>query len=108
VSSREKRFVAQGVMPLADCLRCQINQLVRAHLERDDPVDLKTWSPRSSNPVEGGHTLFGFLTTDANAVVKPIHPKAMLVILMTEAEIERWITAPAAEALELQRPAPKG
>ena len=50
--------------------------------------------------------LFGFLTTDANAVVKPIHPKAMPVILTTEAEIERWMTAPAAEALELQRPLP--
>jgi len=34
----------------------------------------------------------GFLTTDANAVVKPIHPKAMPVILTTESEIERWMT----------------
>jgi putative SOS response-associated peptidase YedK len=59
-----------------------------------------------SNPVEGEHMLFGFLTTDANAVVKPIHPKAMPVILTTEAEIERWMTAPAPEALELQRPLP--
>src|SRR3981081_4574387 len=41
--------------------------------------------------------LFGFLTTDANAVVKPIHPKAMPVILTTDAEIERWRTAPAPE-----------
>jgi putative SOS response-associated peptidase YedK len=61
-----------------------------------------------SNPVEGEHTLFGFLTTDANAVVGPIHPKAMPVILTTEADIERWMTAPAPEALELQRPAPDG
>jgi putative SOS response-associated peptidase YedK len=59
-----------------------------------------------SNPVEGEHMLFGFLTTDANAVVKPIHPKAMPVILTIETEIERWMTAPAAEALELQRPLP--
>ena len=58
-----------------------------------------------TNPVEGEHMLFGFLTTDANAVVKPVHPKAMPVILTTEADIERWMTAPAAEALELQRPA---
>jgi putative SOS response-associated peptidase YedK len=57
-----------------------------------------------SNPIEGEHMLFGFLTTDANAVVKPIHPKAMPVILTTEAEIERWMTAPAPEAVELQRP----
>jgi putative SOS response-associated peptidase YedK len=59
-----------------------------------------------TNPVEGEHMLFGFLTTDANAVVKPIHPKAMPVILTTEAEIEWWMTAPAPEALELQRPLP--
>ncbi|HUI96118.1 MAG TPA: hypothetical protein VLX44_10220 [Xanthobacteraceae bacterium] len=25
---------------MADCLHCQINELVRAHLENDDPVDL--------------------------------------------------------------------
>jgi putative SOS response-associated peptidase YedK len=30
----------------------------------------------------------------------------MPVILTTEAEIERWLTAPAPEALELQRPLP--
>ena len=34
----------------------------------------------------------------------PIHPKAMPVILTTEAEIEQWMTAPAGEALTLQRP----
>lgn len=59
-----------------------------------------------ANPVEGEHMLFGFLTTEANAVVAPIHPKAMPVILTTETEIERWMTAPAPEALELQRPLP--
>jgi hypothetical protein len=25
---------------MAECLHCQINELVRAHLENDDPVDL--------------------------------------------------------------------
>lgn len=59
-----------------------------------------------SNPIDGEHLLFGFLMTDANAVVKPIHPKAMPVILTTEGEIEQWMTAPAPEALELQRPLP--
>ena len=33
-----------------------------------------------ANPVEGEHQLFGFLTTDANAEVRAIHPKAMPVI----------------------------
>ena len=32
----------------------------------------------------------------------------MPVILTTEAEIERWMTAPAEDALRLQRPLPDG
>jgi putative SOS response-associated peptidase YedK len=36
-----------------------------------------------SAPVEGEHELFGFLTTEANAIVAPVHPKAMPVILTT-------------------------
>jgi putative SOS response-associated peptidase YedK len=58
-----------------------------------------------ANPVEGEHTLFGFLTTDANAVVKPAHAKAMPVILTTAKQMEVWMSAPADEALSLQRPA---
>ena len=59
-----------------------------------------------ANPVEGEHHLFGFLTTEANGVVAPIHPKAMPVILRNEAEFEGWLTAPADVALALQRPLP--
>jgi hypothetical protein len=40
--------------------------------------------PKSA-PVEGEHELFGFLTTEANAMVAPIHSKAMPVILTTRA-----------------------
>jgi putative SOS response-associated peptidase YedK len=68
-----------------------------------------TWHGRrgtKANPVEGEHQLFGFLTTDANAVVGAVHPKAMPVILTTGDEVERWLTLPAAEALALQRPLP--
>ena len=61
-----------------------------------------------ANPVEGEHQLFGFLTTEANDVVGAIHPKAMPVILRTEAEIDQWLTAPADEAMKLQRPLADG
>lgn len=52
--------------------------------------------------------LFAFLTCDPNAEVGAIHPKAMPVILRTPGEVDRWLTAPTAEALEMQRPLPDG
>ena len=42
---------------------------------------------------------------EANAVVKPIHAKAMPVMLHQD-EWETWPTAPAGEAMRLQRPWP--
>lgn len=48
--------------------------------------------------------LFGFLTTEPNAVVAPVHKKAMPVILRDAREVDQWLTAPWAEAKELQRP----
>jgi putative SOS response-associated peptidase YedK len=59
------------------------------------------------NPVAGEHWLFGFLTTAANGDVKPIHSKAMPVIL-TGAACDAWLSAPVEEALALQKPAPDG
>ena len=59
--------------------------------------------PKSA-PVEGQHELFGFLTTEANATIAPIHPKAMPVILTTPDEFERWLEADTLDALALQRP----
>lgn len=39
-----------------------------------------------------------------NAVVEPVHPKAMPVILTEPDEVDVWLSAPAEEAMKLQRP----
>jgi putative SOS response-associated peptidase YedK len=63
-------------------------------------------SVRKVREGEAENDLCAFLTTEPNAVVAPIHPKAMPVILTTRGEIELWLTAPAKDALALQRPLP--
>lgn len=63
-------------------------------------------SVRKVKEGEVNANLFAFLTTAANGVVGPIHPKAMPVVLTARDEVECWMTAPAEEALRLQRPLP--
>ncbi len=57
------------------------------------------WRPTEAGPA------YAFLTCEPNALVEPIHPKAMPVLLHPE-DHERWLTAPIADALALAAPFP--
>jgi putative SOS response-associated peptidase YedK len=47
--------------------------------------------------------LFAFLTTEPNDIVRPVHPKAMPVILVDPVEQCAWLDADT-ESFQLQRP----
>lgn len=55
--------------------------------------------------VKDSWRLFAFLTTEPNAVVAPIHPKAMPVILTDPSDCAEWM-AGGKDSLRLQRPYP--
>ena len=57
-----------------------------------------------ADPQEGEHRLFAFLTCEANDVVRPIHAKAMPVLLTTPEACDAWLTGSVEEAVALQRP----
>jgi putative SOS response-associated peptidase YedK len=61
---------------------------------------------RKKKEGEGAHQLFGLLTCEPNGVVRPIHPKAMPVLLTRQDEVDTWLTTPIEQAIKLQRPLP--
>ena len=69
------------------------------HGERLMPVEGKKRRQR----IEGDYELFSFLTTEANSIVRPVHEKAMPVILTEPDEWKEWLSG-GKETLNLQRP----
>nr|WP_170310753.1 SOS response-associated peptidase [Paracoccus endophyticus] len=72
-------------------------------------IEVRGWT--SLRKVKDGETtddLFAFLTTEPNAEVRPVHPRAMPVILTRPEDWNTWLTAPFDIAGMLQRPLPDG
>jgi len=53
-------------------------------------------------PNVGDHTLFSFLTTEPNDIVRPVHAKAMPVVLRPGAESKAWLQAPPDQIGDIQ------
>jgi putative SOS response-associated peptidase YedK len=56
-----------------------------------------------SNPIDGKHLTYAFLTCPPNVVVAPVHAKAIPLILTTPKECLVWMRAPWEEAAAPQK-----
>src|SRR5258708_13030179 len=89
----------QPVRHQLDGAEQQASVRVRWHLCRGD-------RGTKSKPITGPHLVYGFRTTAPNAVVKPIHPTAMPVILTNNEACKVWIRAPCDSPYAPHRPFP--
>lgn len=113
-ASRTKRRLtvthpARGARPstrrLIVCAASRIAVLTRSRSVCRLPSPA-TGGPTGTRKGETGeHLLFAFLTTAPSDVVRPVHSKAMPVILTGNA-CDIWLEADAAAALRLQQPWP--
>jgi hypothetical protein len=103
VPHSDKHLILRGyTSPLGSAIRQKVSNLIVG--QRGGPPRWRGVRGPRSAPVEGEHELFGFLTTEANAVVAPIHPKAVPVILRSAEEADRWLEAETAHATSACRP----
>ena len=58
------------------------------------------------DPQEGEHRLFAILTCEANDVVRPVHAKAMPVLLTSQVACDAWLDGSVDDAVAMQRPLP--